>query len=174
MKSSILLAIATIVISSMSVYAQPQKANYHPEKMKREIRSEGFACMDGLTDQQREEIKKIRMERMKERTQTRNQLKEKQAKLEVLQTADKPDMKEINKVIDEIASVKVQDMKANAANRQKIRSLLTEEQRIYFDAHQNKRDNFRASARERHSKEKVKPVDRMQRRSDRDGAKEKG
>ena len=99
------------------------------------MRPEGFTVSErNLDDKQREEIGKIRMEQIKERTQTRNLLTEKRAKLEVLQTADKPDMKEINKVIDEIAAVQAQQMKAQAASRQKIRNVLTEEQRTYYDA----------------------------------------
>ena len=86
--------------------------------------------------------KLIRTEQLKERTQTDNLLKEKRAKLESLQTADKPDLKEINKVIDEITALQAQKMKSQAASRQKIRSLLTEEQRALFDArgaHRGKR-----------------------------------
>jgi len=88
----------------------------------------------GLTDQQREEIRKIRTEQLKQSTQTGNLLKEKRAKLESLQTANPPDMKKINKVIDEIAALQAQEMKSQAASRQKIRSLLNEEQRAVFDA----------------------------------------
>ncbi len=142
MKTSILSLIAVMTVSSFSVWAQPPQGKPFMGKNPKEVRQvtlpERGEYFQGLSDEQRAEIKKIHMERMKERTQTRSLLNEKRAKLEVLQTADKPDMKEINKTIDEIASVKAQEMKAQAANRQKIRSLLTEEQRIYFDARPDK------------------------------------
>ena len=140
MKTNVLMAIVLVMATSLTVHAQPQKMQPYSGKSPREVRQvmppEGFSMpMQGLDDKQRGEIRKIRTEQMKERTRTRNLLKEKRAKLEVLQTADQPDMKEINKVIDEIASIQAQEMKTEAANRQKIRDLLTEEQRVYFDAH---------------------------------------
>ena len=144
MKTRILIALALGVATSITVNAQSQKMQPYlgksPKEVRQVTRPEGFTMPKmGLDDKQREEIGKIRTEQVKERTQTRNLLKEKRAKLEVLQTADKPDMKEINKVIEEIASIRAQEMKAMAANRQKIRGLLTEEQRVYFDAHRTHR-----------------------------------
>ena len=138
MKANILLITAIMAVSSLSVYAQPQNARPYmgksPQEIKRPARPDGFSYYGALSEEQRAEIKKIRTEQTKERTQIRYMLKEKQAKLEVLQTADKPDMKEINKTIDEIASIRAKEMKNQAAARQKIRSLLTEEQRIHYDA----------------------------------------
>lgn len=148
MKANILLTAAIAAAASLSVYAQPQKGQPYmgksPREVKQVIRPDGVFYFGGLSDEQRTEIKKIRTERMKERTQTRNLLKEKQAKLEVLQTEDKPNMKEIDKTIDEIASVKAKDMKAEAAARQKVRAMLTEEQRVYFDAFHANKDQMKA------------------------------
>ena len=157
MKTNFLMAIAIATVTSLTTNAQPQRMQPYSGKSPKEVkevmqvmRPEGFSIPTGnLDDQQREEIRKIRTEQVKERMQTRNLLKEKRAKLEVLQTADQPDMKEINKVIDEIASIQAQEMKAQAANRQKIRNLLTDEQRVYFDTHFAGRDHGR-SGRENH------------------------
>ncbi len=154
MKTNVIMAIAIAVVTSLTVNAQSQKMQPYsgksPGEVRQVMRPEGFTTpMMKLDDKQREEIKKIRTEQVKERTQTRNLLKEKRAKLEVLQTADKPDMKEINKVIDEIAVVQAKEMKAKAADRQKIRSLLTEEQRVYFDAQGTNRDKMRAGRKVR-------------------------
>ena len=155
MKTNILLVIAIVVVSNLSVSAQPQKKQPYsgksPKEMKQVMRPEGFALpmFGGLNEEQREEMKKIRTEQLKERTQTRNLLREKRARLELLQTSDKPDMKEINKVIDEIAAVQAQAMKAKAADRQKIRSLLTEEQRVYFDAYTANRGNMHPERKNR-------------------------
>ena len=148
MKTNVLMAIAITVVTSLTVNAQPQNmqpySGINPQEVRQVMRPEGFTMpVTNMSDQQREEIKKIRIEQLKESTRTRNLLKEKRAKLETLQTADKPDMKEINKVIDEIAAIQAQEMKARAAARQKIRSLLTEEQRVYFDAHSGNMENMR-------------------------------
>ena len=149
MKTNVLMAIAIAAVTTLTVNAQPQNvrpySGQNPQEVRRVIRPEGLVSpARNLDDKQREEISKIRTEQLKERTQTRNLLNEKRAKLETLQTSEKPDMKEINKLIDEIAAVQAQQMKDQAAGRQKIRSLLTEEQRAYFDAYYSvNRENMR-------------------------------
>ena len=143
MKTKFLMAAAIVLVTGLTVTAQLQRVqSYSPQGVRQMTRPEGFSMpLRNLDEKQREEMQKIRTEQMKASTQFRNLLREKRAKLEVLQTADKPDMKEINKVIDEIAAVQAQEMKAKAANRQKIRSLLTEEQRVQFDAMGANREN---------------------------------
>ena len=153
MKTNVLMAIAIASVTSLTLNAQPQRIQPYSGKSPKEVREvrppQGFnipepANAASLNEQQREELKKIRTEQLKERTQTRNLLREKRAKLEVLQTAEKPDMKEINRVIDEIAALQAQEMKIRAANRQKVRSVLTEEQRALFDARNaSKPENWR-------------------------------
>ena len=139
MKTHVLMAMAIVAITSLTANAQQQRmlprSGMNPREVQQRPNKEGFiVSARNLDEKQREEIKKIRLEQVKERTVTRNLLNEKRAKLNVLQTADKPDMKEVNKVIDEIAALQAREMKSQAAGRQKIRNLLTEEQRIQFDA----------------------------------------
>jgi Spy/CpxP family protein refolding chaperone len=157
MKTNIFMAIALAALTSLTATAQPQRMQPYSGKSPNEVRqvmrpdnkemkrptgrggqrSEGFfMAFQGinLDENQQKEIEKIRLEQVKERTKTRNLMREKRAKLELLQTADKPDMKEINRVIDEIAAIQAQEMKAQAAARQKIRALLNEEQRVQFDS----------------------------------------
>jgi len=141
MKTKVLMSITIGVMMSLAVNAQPQRMQPYsgksPQEVKQVARPEGFSMpfLKNLDEKQRTELRKIGMEDARESLKTRNLLKEKHAKLEVLQTADKPDMKEINKVIDEIVALQAQEMKAKAVNRQKIRGLLTDEQRVLFDAH---------------------------------------
>lgn len=141
MKTNLIrVVIALAMVTSLTANAQPPSMQHpYSGKSPKEVRKvthteELTPPIKGLDDKQREEIRMIRTEQLKERTQTRNRLKEKQAQLELLQTSDKPDMKEINRVIDEIATIQAQDMKSQASGRQKIRSILTEEQRVQFDA----------------------------------------
>ena len=163
MKTNVLMALAIAAVMVLSVNAQPQRMQPYsgktPNDVRQVMRPEGFTMPvpeGSLTDQQREELKKIRTEQLKERTKTRNLLNEKRAKLETLQTADKPDMKEINKVIDEIATIRAQQMKAQADGRQKVRSLLTEEQRAFYDAHGNDIRKFRAGQANRHGNDRFR------------------
>lgn len=162
MKSNFFMAIAISAITSLTINAQPQAISPYsgmsPETVRQVSLPENRAVLPGLNlnDQQREELKKINTEQLKERTQTRNLLREKRAKLEVLQTAEKPDMKAINKVIDEIAEMQAQEMKAQAANRQKIRNLLTEEQRAQYDARGGNFENMRTDGANR-SRQQMRP-----------------
>ena len=138
-RSSLLMAVVIAGASCFSSYAQTQSVRSYQYRDVREVpamRSLAREMPEGsrLDDSQREAIQKIQSERLKESTQTRNQLNEKYAKLEALQTSDKPDMNEINKMIDEISGLQAKEMKAQAESRQKIRGLLTEEQRILYDA----------------------------------------
>ena len=142
MKTNFFMAIAMAIAAVMSptVNAQPQRMQPYSGKSPAEVKPlirppQGLSLYIGsLDDKQREDINKIRTEQVKERTQTNNLLKEKRAKLEQLQTADKADMIEINKIIDEIAALQAKEMKSQADSRQKIRNLLSEEQRTYYDA----------------------------------------
>ncbi|MCB0282501.1 MAG: Spy/CpxP family protein refolding chaperone [Calditrichae bacterium] len=88
----------------------------------------------GLNDEQKAEIEKIHTENMKESLQIGNQIGEKEAQLRTLETADKADLDKINKVIDEIGSLRTKMEKMHAQTKQKVRALLTDEQRVKFDA----------------------------------------
>ena len=138
MKRNILMAIAIGVVMSLTLNAQSQRMQFNAGRrtvnVRQSVRPQAFILPDrNLDDRQREEVQKIRTERQNELTQTGNLLREKRARLEVLQTAEKTDMNEINKVIDEIAALQAQEMKAQAAGRQQIRDLLTDDQRVYYD-----------------------------------------
>ncbi len=87
----------------------------------------------GLTDKQKAEMKKIHLAQMDATKDIRNQIMEKKAHLHTLQTADKANMKAINATIDEISALKTQIAKKRAATHQKVRALLTPEQRTMFD-----------------------------------------
>ncbi len=100
-----------------------------------------------LTEEQESKMEDIRLNHMKEMTSNRNLLNEKRAKLRTLQTQDNPEMDAINKVIEEMGEIRTKMQKNKAAHHQEIRSLLTEEQKVYFDNHLMKREK-----RGRHSR----------------------
>ena len=87
-----------------------------------------------LTDDQQKKIDALNVKHLKEVTNLKNQVKIKEAELRVLETADKPDKNAIDKKIDEIMTLKTQLAKAGANHRQEVRALLTDEQKVYFDA----------------------------------------
>ena len=154
MKTNVLMAIAIAVVTSLTASAQTQLTQPYSGRSPRDVRQvtprpEAFTMPErrqgALSEQQSEELQKIRTEQLKVQTQSQNLIREKRARLEVLQTAERPNMAEINKVIDEIAAIQAQQMKAQAEARQKIRSLLTEEQRTLYDARGANRGSLRTA-----------------------------
>jgi len=87
-----------------------------------------------LTEEQLEKIKDIKTSLMKEVTPLCTKLKTLRAELDELLIAEKPDMGAVNKKIDTIGSLRTQIQKKRIAQHLKVRELLTEEQRVWFDA----------------------------------------
>lgn len=86
-----------------------------------------------FTPEQKKQIAEFKLTLQKEMIQLNNQLNEKQAQLKTLQQVEKPDMKSIYAKIDEITTIQNKKLKANALNKNNIRSILTDEQRVKFD-----------------------------------------
>ena len=86
-----------------------------------------------MTPEQYSAIKELVLSKNKRVLQLNNQLNEKQAQLQTLESSEKPDLKSINKIIDEIGTLIVSRMKTEAECKQKVRNVLTDEQRIEFD-----------------------------------------
>ena len=86
-----------------------------------------------FTPEQKKQIAEFKLTLQKEMIQLNNQLNEKQAQLKTLQQVEKPDMKSIYAKIDEITTIQNKKLKANALNKNNIRAILTDEQRIKFD-----------------------------------------
>ena len=132
--SIFLIASILAIVMGNNVYSQA--------KEQKEVSVDNMLCchektyfgIDNLTDEQKKKIDKLQIEHLKEVNKTRTLLKEKQAHLHTLQVADKPDNNEINKTIDEITSIKNDLMKKHEAYRQSVRALLTDEQKVIFDA----------------------------------------
>jgi len=121
MKTMVVLLMSTLMFAG-TINAQPYgKGN------------KNFCCVANLTEDQQSQLDKLRLEHRKEVLNLRNQLREKNARMNTLETADKIDMAAINKVIDEISDLKKQMMKKKAEHRQEVRKVLTEEQRVEFD-----------------------------------------
>ncbi|MEI6694812.1 MAG: hypothetical protein WCO13_01985 [Bacteroidota bacterium] len=86
-----------------------------------------------LTKEQSESIHKLQINVAQAKFPLENNVKEKEARLHTISTVKVPDMQAIEKQIDEIAAVKVQLAKLQAAHDQDIRKLLDDEQRLIFD-----------------------------------------
>ncbi|SMO77815.1 protein refolding chaperone Spy/CpxP family [Saccharicrinis carchari] len=95
-----------------------------------------FRAMRGLdlTDAQQEQIKALRVDFMKEMTPQRNNMRIKMAELNAASVGDNVDTQAVNKLLDEIGAIKTDMAKKQFANKQKVRSVLSDEQRVMFDA----------------------------------------
>ncbi|MEN8248578.1 MAG: Spy/CpxP family protein refolding chaperone [Bacteroidota bacterium] len=104
---------------------------------------QGFAMLGlDLTEDQQTQIKDLHLKVQKETLSLRNKLNENMAKLRTLQTSDAPDMKAINKLIDQNAGIRAEMAKLRAATHQEVRKVLTEEQRVIFDSNRGPRNGF--------------------------------
>jgi|WetSurSiteA1Bulk_404760.scaffolds.fasta_scaffold00570_4 Spy/CpxP family protein refolding chaperone len=93
-----------------------------------------------LTADQEKKIAELRTAHQKEMLGNRNDLAIKKAELEKYRTADKPDMALINKTIDEIGKLSTAMLKERVSHELAIRNLLTEDQRVAFDARRGCRE----------------------------------
>ncbi|HTH57814.1 MAG TPA: periplasmic heavy metal sensor [Cyclobacteriaceae bacterium] len=107
----------------------------HRKQMAMHPRHQGdMMGIPNLTDDQKSKIKAQRVAFGKEALPLTNQLIEKRAHLRTLQTAQPYDANAVNATIDDISKTESQLMKKQAANREAIRKLLNDEQRLAFDS----------------------------------------
>lgn len=143
-KIAIITVILTGLLVGVSLAQPPGKKGPNPERGERFLER-----IPNISEEQKEQIKELKTDHMKEVLPLRNQVDEKEAHLKTLSTADKVDMAKINKTIEEIGNLKITIAKNRAAHKQKIRNVLNEDQRIVFDSMSMKRGPHKG--REGHS-----------------------
>lgn len=149
------VAILFLAFAAVSFTAQAQsgqgrmsRSNSNPENGKSprvqtyRFNNSSDRMIPDLSQEQQEAMKKLRLEMTKETTSIRNQLSEKRARLNTLQSADNADMSAINNAIDEIAALQAQQMKARASYHVQTRALLNDDQKIAFDNQSHRNFNF--------------------------------
>ncbi len=127
------IAISTLLILSLfslNIMAQNGPRQGFP---KGERNFEKGDWLPGLTDEQKDAIKEIRMEGMKQQLPLKNKKDELKARLKTEMTADQPNETEINDLIEEIGKIDIDKHKIRTKNRLEIRKLLNDEQRLVFD-----------------------------------------
>lgn len=161
-RSIVTIAIAGLIVLSSNLFAQPNgRGMRNFENCPRtEIdmvdqdetpRMRHFMIPD-LTEEQEAKIKELRTKHVKEITPLQNELNEKFARLQTLESADKQDMVAINKTIDEIAQIKANLMKKRVTHRAEIATLLTEDQKVFFNAHGHGKGNRENMGMQRHER----------------------
>jgi len=134
-----ILLTGIMMVVTISSFAQRGQGNKAPGMKKNmQMHQNCFQNIPDLTEEQEAEIEEMRVSHMKEMQEYYNKLNEKRAKLRTLQTKDNPDMDKINSVIEEMGEIRTEKHKARAKHHQEVRSLLNEEQKVYFDKHRMK------------------------------------
>ena len=139
MKTKVIKSLAAVLLIvltlNVGVNAQPGQRmdNNGPrfEKM--------YNNLPNITDQQKTQLAELRTSQMQKMLDFKNQIGELQAKQKTLMSAKNADMGAINANIDAISQLKTQMMKERATHIQKVRSILTDEQRVIFDSHKGNR-----------------------------------
>ncbi|UII23104.1 Spy/CpxP family protein refolding chaperone [Fulvivirga ligni] len=143
-KFKVMLVALFMVGSSLAVFAQdgdprPERHERGKKEWSKKGNHQRGGFIPNLTEEQKTKMKDLRMAFQKETMPMKNDLNEKRAKLRTLTTVDSPDMKKVNKLIEDMGEVEVKLHKAKVAHQQEVRKQLTEEQRIAFDSHSGKR-----------------------------------
>ena len=97
-------------------------------------RGDCTAFIPGLTEDQGTKITKLRNEHFRKVDLKRAEIGEKQARLNTLRLAENQDAKAIDKNIDELATLRAGLMKEREAHRREVKALLTDDQKVWFDA----------------------------------------
>jgi Spy/CpxP family protein refolding chaperone len=139
----LLVAIIVVLGLSLSVMAQPQqRGQMTHQSMKAQS---GFQFLD-LTEDQEDQIKQIHLAYMKDVQPLKDEVKINRAKVNALLNNDDPDMKKIVSLVETDGKLLTQIQVKIIEQKINVRSLLTEEQKIIFDAHGEKMENRRALA----------------------------
>jgi len=138
----------TIVLLAMTplmvILAFAQSKEEGQGQMHRVQRTQREMMLPDISDDQREGIKKLKLQFMQESLPLKNQLNENRAKYQTLSTAKNVDMKSIEKLVEEAGKIEVELKKKAARNHQEIRGLLTDDQRIVFDSQRGREFGLQA------------------------------
>lgn len=151
MKSILKLSILTALFLGLSISTSAQQRSNdadrpridRQEQMKkmhanqRQHRPARMIMRLDLNEEQTKQIEEIRLSGQKEMLPLRNLLREKNARLQTLTTSEKYDQSAVDQIVDEISEIRADMLSMRITHRQQIREILTEEQRIKFDAHQS-------------------------------------
>lgn len=143
MKTKVLImAMVAVFAFTSTTLGQNQKrgkrdADRREAVMKRQDRV--AERMDSFfTDEQQEKIEELKLETAQKIKPLRNELNELQARQRTLSTADDADLDAIYENIDKISEARSEMQKIMAKQHQDIRSMLTEEQLLKYDAMKNR------------------------------------
>ncbi len=98
--------------------------------------------MEGLTDEQRNQLDVLHLEYKKKKYLLEAQMKQAKIELALLITADSPNKNGISKKIDEIVKLKGEKLRLKADHKIDVRKVLNPDQRVIFDLHVLKKAHY--------------------------------
>jgi Spy/CpxP family protein refolding chaperone len=137
----LLVVIILVLGLSLSAMAQPnRKGNMAHRPMT--VKS-GLQMLD-LTQEQKDQIKEIHLAHMKDVQPLRDEVKINRVTVDALLKRDDPDMKEIVSLVEANGKLLTQIQVKGIEQKINVRSLLTDEQKIMYDAHSERMGKRRA------------------------------
>lgn len=144
-----MIAIALVAILGIVSNAEAQETRRQRggEEMKERKREERGPRIPDLTEEQEEHLKSLKVNHSKEMLPLENEMKEKEARLHTLTTADEFNSSEVGRVIESIGDLKTELMKLRVSHMQEVKEILTEEQVVFLNNQIAKRPGKRPSKR---------------------------
>lgn len=127
----LLVAIIIVLGLSLSVMAQPSRRGQMASRPMN-VQS-GLQLLD-LSQEQKDQIKEIRLAHMKDVQPIKDEVKINRAKVDALLKRDDPDMKQIVSLVEADGKLLTQIQVKSIDQKIKVRSLLTDEQKVLYDA----------------------------------------
>ena len=127
----LLVAIIVVLGLSLSVMAQPSRKG--PMDHRSMTAKSGLQYLD-LTEEQKDQIKEIHLAHMKDVQSQKDEVKINRVKVDALLKRDDPDMKEIVSLVEANGKLLTEIQVKSIEQKISVRSLLTDEQKIIYDA----------------------------------------
>jgi Spy/CpxP family protein refolding chaperone len=137
------MLIAVIALSGLSIglMAQPRESNPRFEPGNHQKND-----MLVLSEEQKAEIKQIHLDMAKEIQPLKDEMKINKARINALIHKDNPDMKEIVSLVEANGRILTQVQVKEIESRIRIRALLTNDQKVIFDAREGRMQRHREMA----------------------------
>ena len=139
----LLVAIIFILGLSLSVMAQPNQRRQIPYQS---MRAKSPLQFLDLSEEQKDQIKEIHLAHMKGVQPNKDEVKINRAKINAHLNNDDPDMKEIVSLVEANGKLLTQIQVKSIEKKISVRSLLTDEQKIIYDARGERIREHRAMA----------------------------
>jgi len=133
----IILSIAAFMTAGTVSQAQHELGfhGYEQKRLAQVQEKQDPGSFLNLTEDQQNQMKRLRLEHQKEVKPLINQLRENRAHYKTLLSADQPDIKEINKSIDEFTAIRNEMQKSGVSFKLEMRNILTDDQKQILEDH---------------------------------------